>query len=93
MMRNVLIVLGISKSHKRQVVAGKGFGDGEILFGGVVVVDVVEVARVIIAAEVRNDRRNAISDRVEGPLIVDEEFMTFDLFHADPAQPLSSAFH
>ena len=87
---DLLIVLGICEADEWQVIASKGFGDGKILFGRVIVVDVVKVARVVVAAEVRHDRRHAIADRVKCPLVVDEEFVAFDL--GDPAapEPLSS---
>ena len=57
--RGLLVIFRVSKAHKRQMIAGKGFGYGEVLLGGVVVIDVVEITRVVIAAQVRNNWWNA----------------------------------
>lgn len=41
------------------MIASKGFRNGEILLWSVIVLDIIKVARIVIAVQVRYDRRDA----------------------------------
>lgn len=70
------------------MIAGKGFWDGKVLFGRIVGLDVIKVTRIIIAGQVGHDRRDTVADRVESPLVIDEEFVIAYLVDTITAESL-----
>ena len=85
-----LVVLAVGEPHERQVVPGKRFRRREVLVRRIVL-DVLEVRRVVVRGEVWDDGRHAVADSVEVPLVVLEERVLHDLLHAilpEPALPV-----
>ena len=64
--RHQLVVLGVGEPHKGQVVSGESLGRWKRLGGGVGL-NVVKVARVLVARQLGHDRSHAVPDRSERP--------------------------
>ena len=75
----LLVISGVGEPNKRQVVSSECLWRGEILLWTLVLLDVIEVTRILVAAELGHHWWHAISDRVKRPLIVFEELVFLDL--------------
>lgn len=74
------------------MIAREGLRHGKALLRPVLLLDVVEVARVVVAGQLRHDRRHALPQILEAPVVVLEETVPLDLVDAVTAEALLAIY-
>ena len=88
--RQKLVVLGIRKSYKRQMISRKSFWSWKVLIGSLVF-HIIKITRIIITREFANNWRNTVTNIFEVPLIIFEKGVRLDFFNTLVTKTISSA--